>query len=371
MKKIRILLVGRSFYPRISPRSFRITEMAKELARQGHEVVVYVVKDGFDYTSFEREYNLKVKDLGALWFKGIIIKGNRFSVLLRRIVKRALAILIEYPDIELAFKVSRALRCERGYDLMVSFAVPFPVHWGCAKVLIKNKDLCKVWVADCGDPYMGLKTDKFKKPFYFGFLEKWFCRKADYITINGKELKGNYYPEFREKIRVIPQGFRFEDVVFSQVVENKIPTFAYAGSFIKRIRDPRPFLNYLVTLERDFKFIVYTKDPGFLAGYADLLKGKLEVRSYIPRLELLNILSSMDFLVTFDYNPRHQVPSKLIDYALTKRPILSLSSENFSGEYFNEFLEHNYSHKFVVEDIDQYNIKNVVNKFLALFAEKV
>lgn len=34
----KILIISRSFYPMNSPRSFRTTELAKEFARQGHEV---------------------------------------------------------------------------------------------------------------------------------------------------------------------------------------------------------------------------------------------------------------------------------------------------------------------------------------------
>ena len=34
------LLVSVSFYPENSPRSFRATELAKELCRQGHKVLV-------------------------------------------------------------------------------------------------------------------------------------------------------------------------------------------------------------------------------------------------------------------------------------------------------------------------------------------
>ena len=40
MDKKKILIVGRTFFPEQSPRSFRTTELAIELAKQGHEVHV-------------------------------------------------------------------------------------------------------------------------------------------------------------------------------------------------------------------------------------------------------------------------------------------------------------------------------------------
>ncbi len=38
--KLRLLLVSNAFYPEISPRSYRATELAREFCRQGHDVVV-------------------------------------------------------------------------------------------------------------------------------------------------------------------------------------------------------------------------------------------------------------------------------------------------------------------------------------------
>ena len=72
---------------------------------------------------------------------------------------------------------------ETGYDLLISVAVPYPIHWGIARIRTKGNKMGKIWVADCGDPYYGCKTDSFKKMFYFKYIEKWFCRKTDYISV--------------------------------------------------------------------------------------------------------------------------------------------------------------------------------------------
>src|SRR5699024_12169166 len=72
---------------------------------------------------------------------------------------RSLLQLFEYPDIELLFKVKKALREESGFDLLISIAVPHPIHWGTAWAWRKENPIAKTWVADCGDPYMG-QTDR-------------------------------------------------------------------------------------------------------------------------------------------------------------------------------------------------------------------
>ena len=61
MDKKSILIVSISFYPDNSPRSFRATELAKELGRHGNEVDILTNKRDFDYSQFEKKYLCKVQ----------------------------------------------------------------------------------------------------------------------------------------------------------------------------------------------------------------------------------------------------------------------------------------------------------------------
>ena len=47
-------------------------------------------------------------------------------------LSRILLTFFEYPAIEEMFKLRKILKDENDYDLMISFAVPYPVHWGVA-----------------------------------------------------------------------------------------------------------------------------------------------------------------------------------------------------------------------------------------------
>ena len=58
-----------------------------------------------------------------------------------------------------------------------------------------------------------------------------------------------------------------------------------------------------------------------------------------------------------------------IDYALTERPILSLDSQRLDTEKFDAFLNGDYSKKYVVENISQYDINVVAQHFLDLCKE--
>lgn len=366
MVKKKILIISRIIHPAQNPRAYRATELAKELARQGHNVLLYAVLGSFDYTSFKSEYKLNVRNIGKMLFATYNsderIRNNIFDKILNKLLKR----IIEYPDLEFMFKIHRIFSLEKNADLVISVAAPFPIHWGCAlSKCLNRKSFPKIWIADCGDPFMG---NHFKKhPFYFKYLEKWFCREADYITVPFEGAKEGYYDEFRKKIHVIPQGFRFDKIkLSSERNPNTKTTFAYAGAFYPEIRDPSEFLKFLTTLNKDFRFIVYTRNDEFLNPYLKLLGGKIEIRNYVQRTELLYELSSMDFVVNFENNTKIHSPSKLIDYSLVKRPILNIPANLLPIKTIHEFMEGDYHNQFIVNNIEQYDITNVANQFIAL-----
>jgi len=364
----KIIIVGNSFSPENSPRSFRTTELAKEFAKQGHDVTVLIPKDEKNHNVFEKEHRIKIIDLGKKAYKEIDIgKGGKISLFIKKVLRRLLNLLFEYPDIGLMFSVKRKLKKASGYDLLVSIAVPFPIHWGVAWARSKKNQIASVWVADCGDPFYFNEHDSFKKLFYFKYFEKWFSRKADVIAIPFEGLKKYFFKEFNTKYKVIPQGFNFNDIdLYEKPVQNEIITFAYSGGFIKNNRDPRKFLDYLLSVKKPYKFIVYNEQEEFLKPYVSKLKDKLVIKKYVPRKELMYELSKMDFLVNLEYDPTNQVPSKLIDYSLVKRPILLIKNNEFDTNIIDEFLDKEYKNQFKYDQISKYNIENVANQFLEL-----
>lgn len=367
MFKKKILIVSASFYPENSPRSFRTTELAKEFARQGQNVIVITHKIPDIHNEFEKKYNLVIKDLGKRKWKSIILKGTGISRLCRRIILRLSLLLFEYPNIELFWMVKKVLKNESGYNLLISIAVPYPVHWGVAASLTKNHKVSGTWVADCGDPYIGRENDTFKVPFYFRYIEKWFMRKADYISVPTRGAIGGYFPEFHPKIKVIPQGFRFEDYqIDSKIVINSKPIFAYCGGFIPGRRDPSEFIQYLKQQPIDYEFHIYTTTPEFIDHLTQEERAKIIVHNPVPRQELLKTLRQMDFLINFENSGSKQTPSKLIDYLILGKPILSIKTGSLNINIINEFLSGNYNERMSIEDPEQYRIENVCDKFIKL-----
>ena len=363
---MNILLISSHFYPVINPRSFRATELAKELVRQGNQVTVLTLYNS-KHSKFSEEYNIQFKYLPSLKWKEISIEGGSISSKIKRAVRRAAQLVAEYPSVELVGLVKNYINKEESrYDAIISIAVPYPIHWGVAASDWKR--IAKTWVADCGDPYYGDTSDSFKKLFHFKFIEKWAFSKMDKITIPIEEGKNGYFKEFHHKINVIPQGFDF-NIDKSEYQKNEIPTFIYAGGFIPGYRDPQPFLEYLTTINKNFKFIVYTNTTGLIVPYLKKLGNKIEIRDYIPREELMLELSKSDFLVNIDNAESVQSPSKLIDYKIAGRPILNIKKGKIDEKIVDEFLDFNFTNQLNIDDLNRFDIKNVTNQFINLIKE--
>ncbi|MFC4871568.1 glycosyltransferase [Negadavirga shengliensis] len=351
-----------------SPRALRTTELAKEFARQGHQVTVLVPKVE-EHFEFEKEYNLQIKDLGHVRWSGVTLKGKGIGLLTRRFIRRFSKLLFEFPDIQLFGLVTRALKKESEYDMLVSVAVPYPIHWGVAASRNKYHPIAKTWVADCGDPYMGHKNDTFRRPFYFKWVEKWFCRKADFISVPFPGAKEAYYPEFREKIRVIPQGFSFPEIVknVDKKKSRECVAFAYSGNIGSYKHYAIPFLQELENVNAAFEFYIYTREFDFWQRHCSpKLQEKCIIRSYLERGKLLHVLSEMDFLLHFPYELDVQKSLKLIDYQYLNIPILSYRNTEADKIKLNEYLNWNFDRRGLREDISQYKIENVTKQFLNL-----
>lgn len=374
MKK-NVVVISYSTYPRNNPRSLRTDELVKELSRKGHNVTLYVLTGTYNYRPYEEATGVTVKSLGdTIFFDFDPLKGESLtypSKVIRKLFKR----YSEYPFITLVKNTYQALHQEDNIDLLITIAFPYPLHWGTALFRTLHADKLKntIWVADCGDPYMGNALALSSRPFYFKYVEKWFCKEADFITIPVETAKQAYYPEFHDKIRVIPQGFNFDTIeITNSYKKNPYPTFIYAGNFYLNFRDPSPLLDYLANIDIEFKFIVYTKTPEFLEEYKNKLGSKLIIKDFIPRENLIYEMSKADFLINLENPSNVQSPSKLIDYALSKRPILSLNTnESLDIELVNQFLNYDYTNQRILEDIDQYDIKKVADKFVSLLDETV
>lgn len=371
MDKKKILIISAAFYPLNTPRSFRTTELVKEFSRQGHNVTLLtVLQPGFDYTEFLSEYPITLESIGDLKWKHF--ERSRYFGDWSRKFGRLLHLFFEYPNIELLFRLKKILPKYKNFDLMISIAVPHPIHWGVASVRSKKNPVASCWVADCGDPFMGNKLDSISPPFYFKYFEDKFLKRADYISVPTEGSIAAYNPKYKNKFRVIPQGFDFRTVKLAAYESNPSKSiFAYAGTVSQiGIRSPHKLVAYLLTKKAfDFEFHIYSNQVNNLQELALQSEGKVILHQGLPREKLLQELSTMDFLVNLENGTSTATPSKLIDYSLTQRPILNISPAAPDENKVDAFLNKDYSKQFILKDVERYNIITVARQFLSLIAK--
>lgn len=370
---MRILIVSYHFFPQNTPRAFRTYELVKELALQGHVVDLILP----NHEVFKKEkYDIKNVNITFLGvpdsFQKHILShrlanNNKIRDLAKTIYRYFNPFTNSRPYINQVYNLLKDTTVK--YDMILSIAYPFVTHIGLGKAIDYNPILksCKIKIAEYSDPFTLQNNSKIF--WLYKLTDKWIARTFDYIVIPTEKALDLYTKiKSPDKIKVIPQGFNFENVILEKYTPNMVSTFAYAGIFYKKIRNPEFFFNYLITIPHNFKFILFTSPTdsdtmNIVKKYKNILGEKLEIHFNVPRNLLLTELSKMDFLINIDNVNNNQVPSKLIDYSLSKRPIYSFNENRFCKNEFEHFLSGDFSNQLIF-NISPYNIKNVVNQFI-------
>jgi hypothetical protein len=259
------------------------------------------------------------------------------------------------------------------FDGIISIAQPLSIHLSVCLAVLQNRKLkAKTLVAEFSDPmFNGEYKKTFPANWLFGFLFGWVF---DFFVVPVEAATSAFgFFKSKSKIKIIPQGFDLNNITVRPYKSNAIVTFAYAGRFYNVLRDPQYFLEYLTTIQQPFIFKIYTdlSDSNFFflfKQYESRIKGALILNKMVPREQLIEELSAVEFLVNFENENSKMVPSKLIDYALTTRPIISFNSKTFSRDIFSKFLFGNYDHQVRINK-EYYNIRNIIKSFKELIGD--
>lgn len=370
---MKIQILTGHFYPQLHPRAFRANELALEFARRGHEVTVtncWSITD-FDYKSYEKTNNLRIVNLGIIQSasdssakKAMFSSNNKVSCYLRFIKEYLVAGRTPISSRIIAKKMSIG----DDTDLVIALSTPFSCLWGLSQYVLKNGKKF-VAIADSGDPFYYSK--QYSKAPWFKHIERNVYKNFDYLTIpteNAIQLYSPLIPE--KKIKIIPQGFRMDNLnLYKGDFEGPV-RIAYAGVFYRDIRNPEFLFRYLSECKKDFELHLFMRSRDslideYLEKYPSL-KGKVFVSS-LPHDELLFELSRMHFLVNIENLSNTQMPSKLIDYGMAGRPVFSCNEKTFSSKMLDCFMIGDYKGKYEI-DVQRYNIKRIAKEFIELYS---
>lgn len=360
---MKILIISNHAYPAQLPRAFRTSELSEQLAKMGHEVTLYTVTGKYDYSDYESETGVNVRPINS-YLHNQANDGSTKRNLFDRFMTHYFHRWLFWPQCEFHFAVDKIIKDNPNMDLLITVAYPHSIHSGAARAKRKHPDIFpKKWICDCGDPFM--LNPFFNFPQYFKKFEDQWCSMCDYITVPTTEAKKGYYEQYRDKIRVIPQGFDFSKTPIDKYVKNDIPTFVFVGAVYEGIRDPRSFMKWLLTFKGPYKFKMLmrtTLDEKFVQES----NGQIEYVIGKNRKEVIQICSTADFLINITNPTAVQSPSKLIDYGIAGRPILDVPNDFNDPSAFMAFYKGDYTDQHVIENLDDYRIENVTARFLEL-----
>lgn len=363
----KILIVTHWFYPRSNPRAFRSFELYRELNKDND--VDVLIGDWQLFLKSQDDYHEKLDRYNSqmIFNKNEKLSNSSLIQICKKIVQYFLG---ERYILSSGKFINDNIDLDK-YDAVISIGLPFYIHLLVARKIAQCKKKI-ISISDWGDPFVGDKDRKLAP--YFGRLQKYVCNMFDYV-VTPTSTAIEYYTNFTsiDKIKVIPQGFRMNNVKIAKLERHSCPHFAYAGIFYEDKRNPTKLLEYLTSVDKNFKFTIYTIKHGdiynkILKKYKEILREKLIINDIIPRDECIYELSKNDFLINIDNLSSVQIPSKLIDYGLTKRPILSFRQNEIPVDRFEEFFAGVYDNRRWI-DLEEYDITCVSKKFIDLIDE--
>ena len=191
---MKILIISNHAYPAQGPRAFRTTELSEQLARMGHEVVLYTVLGKYDYAQYEKETGIQMRDIKPR-FATLANDGTQRYNLFDKFMFHYFHRLLIWPQCEFHFLMDRIIKENPNMDMLITIAYPHSIHSGAARAKKKYLEIFpKTWICDCGDPYM--LNPFFHSPKYMKRYEDMWCSMCDYIAVPTKESYKGYYQQY-------------------------------------------------------------------------------------------------------------------------------------------------------------------------------
>ena len=433
---MKILILSPHYFPYINPRAHRWTSIAEYWAKEGHEVhvicsknknrqkkeklnEVHIHRTGFNspkevlYYFFtdeakRGEAGQKKQNAGK---KGALMQWVHDKIL-RNFYFPDDAFIWYYP----AKKLMKKLLKEENFDLLISSSVPFTTHLVALNAKKNNPEL--KWIADTGDPFAFQPLHPMNNYFVFGKLNKKLERRvaesANFVTLTNegaRKLYSDIFPEELEKFVLIyplcRSSVRENSATVGEAKGETRLKIGYFGSFFKKIREPRPVLefwsqflekypSYYERLELHFYGNIF---ENFLVDFEAFpnLKKVLHFHGMLSSKKAAEEMQSMNILLNVGNATNFQLASKSVDYLMSRKPIInfvSIPDDTFSTffkgyEFFEDFnvyevgenlarldkfIRKEYSKeekekldKLVSERILEFQVESISKKYLDLF----
>ncbi len=260
-----------------------------------------------------------------------------------------------------AYRRARKLHARESFDALVTVSHPFSAHMVGRLMKRRFPGLC--WVADNGDPFSFLEESQPNNfSLYRGLNERadlGVIRRSDHFVVtndNAADLYTKMAPECGSKIAVLPPAIPDPFLTAPGTDVEEIP-FApgkiiatYVGGWHKGIREPDEVLRLLEMLARSHPSLAdelewHVFGPTHLIAPVlsrhPSVAHRVFLHGVVSRDTAFRALRQSHLLINVGNRTAFQLPSKLVEYIASGRPILNVrtreddSSSAFLAEHGN------------------------------------
>jgi len=372
---MKVLIVSYSYFPELTPRAFRWTAIAEQLAYLGHSVEVVcssnpdqamqecingvqIYRTGNNFRKNIKRWlfidgsvnstSAKGKKDNTLsirgWIGGLLMSGYKNTI--QKILWPDFAAFWYFSALNVAWQLVK----KKKFDIVVTVSLPYTGHL--VGLTLKRRFEIR-WVVDIGDPFSFMnKTPLNNTSIFLGLnyrSESLVLNKADAIVVTTEGTRLEYLSCFpllmQEKIVVIPPVFSTppKEELTSPFfkVSNKI-RLVFAGTLYSSIRSPSALLKlfrFLLStpleprLELHF-FGIINDCKSYFDSYGDLLGSKIFLHGLIGRDEVISAMKENLGNLT-----EYQLPSKVVEYVMLRKPVLNITKiySDSSLSFFSGF----------------------------------
>lgn len=372
---MRLLIVSYCFPPDMNPRAFRWGGLARYWAEQGHEVDVVcgpgrsepmpagvrVHSVGFKLSaalrhSLQATSTAPSGDLSAAGKPATPKLSVRLLKRLRDLTWKQ----VYWPDYAglwyfAAKRQVSTLLEERSYDVVVTVSNPYTCHL--LGPVVRRLRPQQRWIADIGDAFSIAPEVAVNNPLLYERrnqrLERRVLEEADLVTVTNEFMADDYaaaFPEFVGKLRVVPPLLSIDET--SPSGANVFPTdgrrrMVFTGRMYRDLRSPTSMLaafRRLIQLPQHAALDLHlfgAHDECRMAfeTVQDLIGKRIFLHGVVPRSTAVAALREADVLVNLGNTTRHQLPSKLVEYVSTGKPIVNFLTrdDDSSAEFLSDY----------------------------------
>lgn len=363
---MRFLFVVADF-PTLGKANVEIAYKIKnELEKMGHTVFVYGKFEKHD------EYDIELSPLGKQYIIDLI-SNKDLSPYIKQ--KRLFNIGKKYKGFNYVYNEMLNSIPNIVKDYKIDCIIPFSIPHKLNEVLKYRK---RVNIPICLfmlDPYSSHYTKK-KYRFLFEIKEFLVCRKADRIfttkLIKEEYLKSKILRFLRKKI-IITEFPLINKKVFKISKSNKKIKIGYFGTLYSDIRNPVEIVDALSRLKPyDFEIDFYTLLYGFPHDFKETFEEKypfVHMYDMVDNSIVDNIINDYDILLNLGNQIMNQMPSKILDYINTGKPILNIVY-SFECPTIDYLINYPLSLTFQKDDINELQLRKFLDSSRAKLIEK-